>query len=64
VVQLPGVCRRESRSLSKKRVAPALDGATIEEPADAGRRIDKLFGIQAIQAGEEGLLASVTAALD
>jgi D-galactarolactone cycloisomerase len=45
-------------------VAPALDGTTIDEPADAGRRIDKLFGIQAIQAGEEGLLASVAAGLD
>jgi len=48
----------------KNVVAPALDGTTIDEPADAGRRIDRLFGIQAIQAGEEGLLASVAAGLD
>ena len=48
----------------KNVVAPALEGTTIDEPADAGRRIDKLFGIQAIQAGEEGLLASVAAGID
>jgi L-alanine-DL-glutamate epimerase-like enolase superfamily enzyme len=48
----------------KNVVAPALEGLTFDEPADAGRRTDKLFGIQAIQAGEEGLLASVIAGLD
>jgi D-galactarolactone cycloisomerase len=45
-------------------IAPVFDGTTIDEPADAERRIDKLFGIQAIQAGEEGLVAAVAAGID
>jgi L-alanine-DL-glutamate epimerase-like enolase superfamily enzyme len=45
-------------------VAPALVGVRLEEPAEAGRRIDRAFGIQAIQAGEQGLLNSAIAAVD
>jgi D-galactarolactone cycloisomerase len=45
-------------------VAPMLVGARIEEPGEAARMIDRAFGIQAIQAGEQGLLGAVIAALD
>jgi L-alanine-DL-glutamate epimerase-like enolase superfamily enzyme len=45
-------------------VAPMLVGERIEEPAQAARLIDREFGIQAIQAGEQGLLASAIAAVD
>jgi L-alanine-DL-glutamate epimerase-like enolase superfamily enzyme len=45
-------------------VAPIAIGTTVAEPADLGQRIDRLLGVQAIQAGEEGLLASTAAGLD
>ncbi len=45
-------------------VAPMFDGTEVAEPAEVGDRIDRALGIQAIQAGEEGLLASVAAGLD
>jgi L-alanine-DL-glutamate epimerase-like enolase superfamily enzyme len=45
-------------------VAPMLVGGRVEEPAEAARRIDRALGIQAIQAGEQGLLASAIAAVD
>lgn len=45
-------------------IAPAFDRTSVGEPAEAGRRIDRLFGIQAIQAGEEGLVAGMAAGLD
>jgi D-galactarolactone cycloisomerase len=45
-------------------VAPMLAGKRFEEPSDATRLIDGILGIQAIQAGEEGLLASAIAAVD
>jgi L-alanine-DL-glutamate epimerase-like enolase superfamily enzyme len=48
----------------KDVVAPMLVGSRIEEPGAAARLLDRAFGIQAIQAGEQGLLASVIAAVD
>jgi D-galactarolactone cycloisomerase len=45
-------------------IAPCFAGITLEGPSEAGRRIDRLFGVQAIQAGEEGLVAAVAAGLD
>ena len=45
-------------------IAPLFAGVTVEEPAEAERRIDRLLGVQAIQAGEEGLVAAVAAGLD
>lgn len=45
-------------------IAPLFVGTTVDHPAEAGRRIDQLLGVQAIQAGEEGLVAAVAAGLD
>jgi D-galactarolactone cycloisomerase len=45
-------------------VAPLLVGEQLEEPDEAARIIDRALGIQAIQSGEQGLLASVIAAID
>jgi len=45
-------------------VAPMLEGQRLERPEDAGQRLDRTFGVQAIQAGEEGTLASIAAGID
>jgi D-galactarolactone cycloisomerase len=45
-------------------VAPMLVGRRFAEPADATRLLNDALGIQAIQAAEEGTLASVAAAFD
>jgi D-galactarolactone cycloisomerase len=45
-------------------VAPMLEGMRLSEPADAGRRIDGELGVQAIQAGEQGLVEGLIAGLD
>jgi D-galactarolactone cycloisomerase len=55
----------ENRALFLQDViAPRLAGVTVEQPAEAGKRIDRELGVQAIQAGEEGLVAAVAAGLD
>ena len=59
----PFVAENRARFLQDV-IAPVFDGTTVDEPADASRRIDGLFGIQAIQAGEEGLIAALAAGLD
>jgi D-galactarolactone cycloisomerase len=45
-------------------ICPMLVGRSIDEPADAGRLIDRELGVQAIQAGEEGLVSAVAAGVD
>ncbi len=45
-------------------IAPMFVGTTVAEPHEAGQRIDGRLGVQAIQAGEEGLIAGVAAGLD
>jgi D-galactarolactone cycloisomerase len=45
-------------------VAPLIVQRTFDEPADVGKFLDRALGIQAVQAGEEGTLASVSAAID
>jgi D-galactarolactone cycloisomerase len=55
----------ENRALFLQDViAPLFAGVALDEPAEAGRRIDGELGVQAIQAGEEGLVAAVAAGLD
>jgi L-alanine-DL-glutamate epimerase-like enolase superfamily enzyme len=45
-------------------VAPMFDGVILDEPATAGKLLDAKLGVQAIQAGEQGLVAGVSAGLD
>ena len=45
-------------------VAPLLVGTRLGEPSEARRLIDGALGIQTIQAGEQGLLAAVSAGVD
>src|SRR5215469_4359587 len=42
-------------------ISPMFVGITLAEPSEAGVRIDRALGVQAIQAGEEGLVAAVMA---
>ncbi|MHB8692077.1 MAG: mandelate racemase/muconate lactonizing enzyme family protein [Solirubrobacteraceae bacterium] len=55
----------EQRARFLQRViAPMFEGTKVAEPTDAGNQIDRILGIQAIQAGEEGLVSSLGAGLD
>jgi L-alanine-DL-glutamate epimerase-like enolase superfamily enzyme len=45
-------------------VDPFLRGTTVQQPSDAAEVLGREFGVQAVQAGEEGLVASVAAGID
>jgi L-alanine-DL-glutamate epimerase-like enolase superfamily enzyme len=60
----PQFVAEERARFLQRVIVPMLEGAEIADPSDAGAKLDRVLGIQAIQAGEEGLLAGVAAGLD
>ena len=60
----PEYAAEERARFLQRVIAPMFEGTTVATPAEAGERIDRVLGIQAIQAGEEGLLSGVAAGLD
>jgi hypothetical protein len=62
MVELPAVGRRAPARLPYVgRSRRCSRGNALNDPRTRGRRLDRTFGVQAIQAGEEGTLASVAA---
>jgi D-galactarolactone cycloisomerase len=51
-------------AFAERVIAPFLEGRSFERPSEVGRLLLKEFGTAAVQAGEEGLLASVAAGID
>lgn len=60
----PRFAAEERARFLQRVIAPMFEGTEVADPSDAGTQIDRILGIQAIQAGEEGLLSSVSAGLD
>jgi L-alanine-DL-glutamate epimerase-like enolase superfamily enzyme len=60
----PEYAAEERGRFLQRVIAPMFEGADLAEPAEAAARIDGALGIQAIQAGTEGMLSSVAAGLD
>jgi D-galactarolactone cycloisomerase len=60
----PMFAAEERARFLQRVIAPMFEGGELAEPAEAGARIDRVLGIQAIQAGEEGLVSSLAAGLD
>lgn len=60
----PPLAGQRRASFLENVAGPLLRGVTVQQPADATRLLEREFGIQAVQAGEEGLIASVGAGID
>jgi D-galactarolactone cycloisomerase len=60
----PEFAAEERARFLHRVIAPTLEGTQVAEPSEASTRIDRLFGVQAIQAGTEGLVASLAAGVD
>ena len=60
----PMFAAEERARFLQRVIAPMFEGTAVAEPAEASARIDRVLGIQAIQAGEEGLVSSVAAGVD
>lgn len=60
----PMFAAEERARFLQRVIAPMFESTEVAEPAEAGAQIDRVLGIQAIQAGEEGLVSSLAAGLD